>query len=112
MYQMLTMFSLKPGVTMDAFEAALEVFTTHMLGRDLITGVGPILRRYPSSGLDTDTERAHTHYFLTDFRDLAQSEASFDYLAARETEAWRIHGAVFSKVEEPLFLFWEKPDRD
>ncbi|MEM1298702.1 MAG: DUF6614 family protein [Pseudomonadota bacterium] len=112
MYQMLTMFSLKPGVSMEAFKDALAVFAEHMRTHDLITGIGPILRRHPSSGLDTDSGRAHSHYFLTDFRDLAQSEASFAYLEDREPAAWRIHGAVFSKVKDPLFLFWEKPDGD
>ena len=112
MYQMLTAFNLKPGTTIEAFETALAVFTEHMLSEELITGTGPILRRDPSSGLDTDTERDHGYYFLTDFRDLAQSEAAFAYLEARGTHAWTIHRAVFAKTTDPLFLFWEKPDGD
>ncbi len=109
MFQMLSCFNLKPGVDLAAFETALCAFSDHMVAQGLIRGTGPVMRRQSDTQLDTDTDRGHSFFFLTDFRDKAQSDAAFAYLESGSEPGFSRHRAVMAQTIDPIFICWERP---
>lgn len=109
MLQMLSCFNLRPGVELGPFQGHVTAFATHMREIDLVEAVGPVMRRVTDTPLDTDRVRDHAFFFTMDFRDRAQADASYAYLARREAPGWGLHQAVFGRVEDAIFICWESP---
>ena len=110
MFHMLICFDLKPEVEIKAFSEALTDYTAHMRGLDLVESKSPIGRRQSDTIMDTDGER-HQQYFATmSFRDRAQSDAAVDYIMAHEDPGHSIHCAVYSKVQNQVFICWQDMD--
>lgn len=107
MFQMLTCFNLKPGISLDEFKSALDAFAAHLKERGLAEGCGAIQRRCSDTMLDTDRERDHSFFVLMDFRDRAQSDAARDYLRSGQEPGLSRHRAVNSKAQDPIFICWQ-----
>lgn len=108
MFQMLTCFDLKAGVTLKDFETALAWFAEDLTSRGLAEGSGPVFRRCSATPLDTDAERDQAFFFLMTFRDKAQSDAAFAYIDGRTEPGRTRHLSVFNKVASPIFICWER----
>ena len=110
MFHMLTCFDLKPDVEIGAFGAALADYTVHLQALDLVQSNGPIGQRKSDTILDTDGDR-HNQYFNTmSFRDRAQADAAADYIKAHTEPGPSIHHAVYSKVQNQIFICWQDMD--
>ena len=107
MFHMLSCFNLKHGVTIDDFRDAIANYTEHLKGLDLVHSTGPIGRRQTDTIMDTDSERDLEYYFIMSFSDRAQCDRSVKYIFPHEEPADSIHKAVYSKVEDPVFICWE-----
>ena len=107
MFHMLTCFDLKPEISIDQFRQSLADFTAHMKEADLVHSAGPIGCRQKHPIMDTDTERDHEYYFIVSFRDRAQCDRAVEYVLPHKEPVESIHKAVYSTVEDPIFICWE-----
>jgi len=104
---MLTCFNLVPETSIDEFRQSLAAFTEHMQEIDLVHSTGPVGRRQTDTIMDTDEERDHEYFFLTNFRDRAQCGRSVEYILPHQEPGESSHKAVYSKVKDPVFICWE-----
>jgi len=109
MFQMLTCFNLKPGVQMAEFEAHLAEFTREMVALGLCTGCGPVMHRRRDTGLDTDDDRTHTHFFVMDFVDKDQGDRALAHIKTIGLKNMRSHLEVFRRVTDSIFICWDIP---
>ncbi len=107
MFHMLTCFNLRPGIELGAFRKALADYTAHLQALDLVESNSPIGQRQSDTGMDTDGERHHQYFTTTTFRDRAQVDAAYDYIKAHTEPGYSIHHAVYSKVQDPIFICWQ-----
>ena len=107
MFHMLTCFNLRPDISIGEFQQSLAEFTAHQLELELIHSTGPVGRRQRDTIMDTDAERDHEYFFIMSFRDRAQCDRAIEYVLRREKPGETIHGAVFSKVKDQIFIAWE-----
>jgi hypothetical protein len=107
MFYMLTIFDLKPGVSIDEFRNSLDEFTLHLREADLLQSTGPIGKRQRHEIMDTDSERDHEFCFTMSFRDRAQCDLAVEHVLRHEEPTESIHGAVYSSVHDPIFTCWE-----
>ncbi len=107
MFHMLSCFNLRPGVDFGDFRTALDGYTAHMQGLDLVTSNSPVGRRQSDTPMDTDEVRHHQYFTTTTFRDRAQVDAAYDYIKTHTEPGFAIHNAVYSKVEDSIFICWE-----
>ena len=110
MFHMLICFDLKSDVEIRAFSEALTDYTAHMQELDLVESKSPIGQRQSDTIMDTDSERDHQYFATMSFRDRAQSDAAVDYIMAHEEPGDSIHRAVFSKVQNQVFICWQDMD--
>ncbi len=110
MFHMLTCFNLKPGVAIEDFRTAYLGFVEHMQSVDLAEGTGPIGERQRDTAMDTDDERNHGHFVIMSFRDRAQVDAAVSLLYSHEGPSEDAHKAVYSKVQDPVFICWQDID--
>ncbi len=110
MFHMLTCFDLKPDVEIGAFGAALADYTVHLQELDLVESNGPIGQRQSDTILDTDGERHHQFFTTMSFRDRSQADAAVDYIKAHTEPGHSIHHAVYSKVQNQIFICWQDMD--
>ncbi len=110
MFHMLTCFNLKPGVEIGAFGEALADYTVHLQELDLVASNGPVGQRQSDTILDTDGERHHQYFTTMSFRGRAQADAAVDYIKAHTEPGRSIHQAVYSKVQDPIFICWQDMD--
>lgn len=108
MPQLLSQFDLKPGVTQDRFDAAWAAFVDHLMSQDLAVSGGPLMRRQPESGFDTDAERSHRLIAPIAFRDQAQADAAWKAIETLAEPLGQLHRAVFALVRDPVFTFWDE----
>lgn len=106
MFHMLTCFDLKPGVSIEDFRGALAAYTAHLREIDLVDRSSPIGIRQSDTILDSDGERDHQYFTTMSFRDRAQADAAVDYIKSREKPGDEIHRAVYSKVQNQVFICW------
>jgi hypothetical protein len=107
MFHMLTCFNLKPEVEIGEFRAAYMDFVEHMRGIDLVEGTGPIGLRQSDTNMDSDSERDHQYFVIMSFRDRAQVDAAYAKLVPHEEPEESAHWAVYSKVQDQIFICWE-----
>jgi len=107
MFHMLTCFNLKSGITIDEFRQSLAEFTQHLQKIDLVHSTGPVGRRQRDTIMDTDDERDHEFFFITSFRDRAQCDRAVEYILPHEEPGESSHKAVYSKVQDPVFICWQ-----
>ena len=107
MFHMLTCFDLKSDVEIGAFCAAYSDFVEYLRSLDLVERSGPIGRRQSDTKMDTDSERDHEFFVIMTFRDRAQVDAAYAYLVPHEEPAESAHKAVYSKVQNPIFICWQ-----
>ncbi len=107
MFHMLSCFNLRPEIELGVFRKALEYYTAHLQGHDLVESNSPIGQRRSDTGMDTDGERHHQYFTTTTFRDRAQVDAAYDYIKAHTEPGHSIHHAVYSKVQDPVFICWQ-----
>jgi hypothetical protein len=112
MFHMLTCFDLKPEVEIGAFRAAYSNFVEHMQGIDLVECTGPIGNRQSDTRMDTDSERDHEYFVIMSFRDRVQVDAAYAYLVPHEEPAESAHKAVYSKVQNQIFICWQDMDKE
>ncbi len=110
MFHMLTCFDLKPDIEIGTFGEALAGYTVHLQELDLVASNGPIGRRQSDTILDTDGERHHQYFVTMSFRDRAQADAAVDYIKAHAEPGHSIHHAVYSKVQNQIFICWQDMD--
>lgn len=106
MRQLLNQFSLKPGVSQAEFAEAWKAFADHLMQRDLAIGTSDIVRRHADSGFDTDGTRSCEFMALITFRDQAQADAAWRAIEEGRAPMGKLHGAVLSRVHDPVFTFW------
>ncbi len=108
MFHMLTCFDLRPGIELGTFRQALADYTAHLQELDLVESNSPIGRRQSDTILDTDGERHHQYFTTMSFRDRAQADAAVDYIKAHSRKPGHsIHHAVYSKVQDQIFICWQ-----
>ena len=107
MFHMLACFNLKPEIALEEFRRSIADLLTHLESLNLIHSIGPIGRRQSDTIMDTDSERDHEYFFITSFRDRAQCDRAVEYILPHEEPGESVHNAVYSKVEEPIFICWE-----
>ena len=107
MFHMLTCFDLRLGIELGAFRKALAVYTAHLRELDLVESNSPIGRRQSDTILDTDGERDHQYFTTMSFRDRAQADAAVEYIKAHTEPGHSIHHAVYSKVQDQIFICWQ-----
>jgi hypothetical protein len=107
MFHMLSCFNLRPGTELGALREALVKYTAHMQGLDLVVSNSPVGERQSDTSMDTDSERQHRYFTTTIFRDRAQVDAAYDYIKAHTEPGYAIHQAVYSKVQDPIFICWQ-----
>jgi len=99
-------FTLKPGADDMAFVDALHAWLDHLRGHGLIDGYRVLRRK-----LGLAPEGWGEFQVLVEVRDLAQLDAAFGRVAAREEPEEELHHAVNSRVECVAFgLFRDFPD--
>ena len=104
MFHMLSCFNLKPEIRLEEFRQSVAKLDVHLRNIDLIHSIGPIGRRQKGTILDTDSDRQHEFFFVTSFRDRAQSDRAVRYMTDTEDP---LHIAVYSNVKDPIFICWE-----
>ena len=104
---LLNLFSLKPSVERAVFDDAWQVFAAYLVEADLAADCGKVRNRVPGSGYDTDDERAHQLMAVITFRDQAQADAAWAAIEANAPPLAPLHRAVFARVHDPIFTFWE-----
>ena len=107
MFHMLTCFDLRPGVELGAFRQALVDYTAHLRELGLVESNSPIGRRQSDTILDTDGERDHQYFTIMTFQDRGQADAAVDFIKAHPELGHSIHHAVYSKVQEQIFICWQ-----
>jgi len=110
MFHMLTCFDLKPQVEIGVFRDAYSKFVKHMQSVDLVDSSGAIGRRQSDTGMDSDSERDHQYFVLMTFRDRPQVDAAYALLASHEQPADTAHHAVYSKVQNQIFICFQDLD--
>ena len=104
MFHMLSCFDLNPDVRVGEFRQSVADLDEHLRDIDLIESIGPIGRRQKDTILDTDSNRNHEYFFVTSFRDRAQSDRAAQYMTNTEDP---LHKAVYSTVRDAVFICWE-----
>lgn len=110
MIHMLSAFDLRPGEDEDAFRAAYDAFLHDLLQDDLIVSFGPIGTRVSATPMDTDRGRTQTRFTLLGFRDRAQLDAAYAFLASRQSAAAGSHHAMHARITNSVFLCWQDTD--
>ena len=107
MFHMLTCFKLKPGVDIEAFQVAYLDFVKYMQSVNLVECTGLIGQRQSDTKMDTDRQRDHQYFVIMSFRDRAQVDAAYSNLKPHKEPAESAHKAVYSKVQDPIFICWQ-----
>ncbi len=107
MFYMLTCFDLKPEVTIEEFVLAVDAYDQHMIEKELALSMGPIGERQSDTIMDTDSERNHQYFFISTFRNRAQCDLAVEYILKHEEPGDSIHKAMYSKVQNPVFICWQ-----
>ena len=110
MFHMLTCFDLKADFKIGDFRAAYAEFVEHMKALDLVDHTGTVGQRQSNTILDTDGERDHQYFVTLSFRDRAQSDTAVAQILRNDEPTISIHKAVYSKVENPVFICWQDMD--
>ena len=109
MFNMLSCFNLRSGVSLEDFQSAVETFVEHMQAQSLIVDVSPIGRRCAQTPMDTDDVRDHQFFFTSRFVNKAQCDAAYRYIEAAAPAVASIHGAVMRKVApDAVFICWDE----
>ena len=103
---LLNLFNVKSTVERAVFEDAWQAFGDYLVKADLAINCSKIADRVPTSGYDTDEERAHSQMAIITFRDHAQARAAWEAIEANEPPLAPLHRAVFARVHDPVFTFW------
>ena len=104
MYHMLSCFNLKPDVSAGAFSESMNALFTHLQEIGLVESVSPLCRRDSDTPMDTDDERDHHFFFVTNFVDKTQCDRSYDYILSHREAGDSVHDAVYQKVVDPVFI--------
>ena len=107
MFHMLSCFNLNPGEDIDSFRAAYQVFFDEMKAIDLVVSSGAIGKRQSDTPMDTDDEREHEYFVVMSFRDRAQVDAAYAYIAQHSGPGDEAHDSVYSRVSDPVFICWQ-----
>jgi len=112
MIHMLSAFDLKPGEDEAAFGTAYAQFIADLEEADLIAIAGPLGTRVSDTPMDTDDGRAHTRFSVMSFRDRAQMNRAYAYLAHRRGAATGSHHDMYDRITNAVFLCWQDTDKD
>ena len=104
MYHMLSCFNLKPDVSAEVFAGSIDALFAHLREIGLVESIGPLCRRDSNTPMDTDDERDHEYFFVTNFVDKAQCDRSYDYILSHQQAGDAVHDAVYQKVVDPVFI--------
>ena len=107
MFYMLTCFDLNPDVSIKEFGLSIDAYEQHMKEKKLAHSMGPIGQRQSDTIMDTDNERDQQYYFISTFRDRAQCDQAVDYILQHEEPVDSIHKAMYSKVQNSIFICWQ-----
>jgi len=107
MIHMLSSFEIKPGEDEAAFKAAYAGFVDDLLKDDLIVSSSPVGTRVSDTPMDTDDDRAHTHFSVMSFRDRKQLDHAYAYLTHRRGEATGSHHDMYARITNSVFLCWQ-----
>jgi len=107
MFHMLTCFDLKPGIEIKAFRSAYGDFVDYMTSIGLVESTGSIGERQSDTAMDTDSERDHEYFVIMSFRDRTQVDKAVALLHAHDGPSETAHKAVYSKVQNPIFICWQ-----
>ena len=98
-------FNLLPGTDEAVFRGAFSAFCEHLVAQDLITA-WRIMRRQAHSGYNAD-EPAGSYYLMTEFADMTQAQACWDYVQADAAPIDRLHRKVREQVTDSSFYLAE-----
>jgi len=107
MFRMLSCFDLEPEADFETFQAEYMEFVEDMRRLGLVESTGPIGQRRSDTPMDTDDERGHQYFVITNFCDRAQVDAAYDYIRGQREPGNAIHRSVYAKVVNPVFICWE-----
>ena len=108
MFYMQSYFSLKDGVTLDAFKASLDLFARHMKDQSLLVSIESLKTRSSDTPMDTDEDRFHQYFFTSVFTDIDQCDRSYEYIEKATGDARRIHNGVMEKIAAgAVFVCWD-----
>ena len=108
MFQMLSCFDLKEGVTIEAFKDSLNQFTELMQEMDLVDSIGMLCQRQKHPIMDTDTERDQQYYFMMNFRNRAQCDLAVEQIKLKKEPGETFHNSIISKISNEVFICWEE----
>lgn len=110
MFHMLTCFNLKPGIDLQDFRQSYDHFVAYMKSINLAEGTGPVGKRQSDTAMDTDAERNHEYFVVMSFQNRAQVDKAVELLYAHTEPSESAHKAVYSKVQDPIFICWQDLD--
>ena len=108
---MQSFFSLREGVSREAFQASLDLFARHMKDQSLLVSMESLKTRSSDTPMDTDEDRFHQYFFTSVFTDKNQCDRSYDYIEKATGDARRIHNGVMEKIAAgAVFACWDDID--
>ena len=114
MIEMLSRFDLAEGHNLTETEKSYQAFAKEVSARGLLHSAGKIGRRVQNTPMDTDAADAPKYYAIMRFRDRAQMDAAYAFLAEpHESSAFdAFHQALKSTTVNQVFTCWEIPDEE
>ncbi len=107
MIHMLSSFEIKPSEDEAAFKTIYAEFVEDLIKDDLIASSSPIGTRVSDTPMDTDDDRAHTHFSVMSFRDRTQLNHAYAYMLHRRATATDSHHGMYTRITNSVFLCWQ-----
>ena len=108
MYQFISCFNLKAGITAEDFNQSLLEFKNHLLEENLVDSVSALGKRDRHPVMDTDDERDHQYFFTMAFTDRAQCDRAVKYIYAHTEPGHTVHETMYGKIQDPVFFCWDE----
>ena len=105
MIHMLSAFNLGAGQTVEDFKQSYRLFVDDLFKMNLIVNSGPLGERVTETPMDTD-ERNQIFYSILSFRDRAQLDAAYAYIASNSEPGMSSHLDMHAGVADGVFTCW------
>ena len=106
MIHMLSAFNLGESQTIEDFKHSYALFVDDLQKLNLIAKSGPIGERVTGTPMDTDDERHQRYYSILSFRDRAQLDAAYAYIASKSEPGMSSHLDMHGRVADGVFTCW------
>ena len=94
-------FNLADGISDEDFSKVFNAYSGHLREQEKLSS-WRLMRRQPHDGFNAD-EPLGNYYLMTEFADMAQAQACWEYVEKDEEPVYSLHRAVRSKVVDTSF---------